>query len=67
VVERLRRAIEVGDLKTGDKLPSEPELARLVSISRSAVHEALKVLELFGLPRCTPGIRRGNVCRGAES
>lgn len=48
VVERLRRAIEVGELKTGQKLPSEPELAGLFGISRSAVREALKVLELSG-------------------
>lgn len=48
VVERLRRAIEVGELKTGEKLPSEPELAGLLGISRSAVREALKVLELSG-------------------
>src|SRR5690348_13268483 len=48
LVERLRRAIEAGELKTGEKLPSEPELASLFGISRSAVREALKVLELSG-------------------
>lgn len=48
VVEQLRRAIEVGELKAGDKLPSEPELASLFGIARSVVREALKVLEMTG-------------------
>jgi GntR family transcriptional regulator, transcriptional repressor for pyruvate dehydrogenase complex len=48
VVDQLRRAIETGELKSGDKLPSEPELAGLFGLSRSVVREALKVLELSG-------------------
>ncbi len=48
VVEQLRRAIEVGELKAGDKPSSEPELASLFGIARSVVREALKVLEMTG-------------------
>jgi GntR family transcriptional regulator, transcriptional repressor for pyruvate dehydrogenase complex len=63
VVERLRRAIEDGGLRTGDKLPSEPELASLFSISRSAVREALKVLELSGYLEVRRGYGGGTFIR----
>lgn len=41
--------IRCGDLKTGDKLPPEIELARSFSISRNTLREALKSLEALGI------------------
>ena len=49
IVDQIKDAVVSGTLKAGDKLPSEPELARLFGVSRSAVREALRVLELSGL------------------
>lgn len=48
VIRELRKAIDRGMLKPGEKLPPEPELARQFGVSRSALREALKSLELTG-------------------
>lgn len=45
----IRREIYKGTLMPGQKLPNEFELARQFNVGRSAVREALKVLELAGL------------------
>ena len=45
----IRREIYSGALVPGQKLPNEFELARQFNVGRSAVREALKVLELAGL------------------
>ena len=45
----IRREIYNGALIPGQKLPNEFELARQFNVGRSAVREALKVLELAGL------------------
>jgi GntR family transcriptional repressor for pyruvate dehydrogenase complex len=45
----IRREIYSGTLVPGQKLPNEIELARQFNVGRSAVREALKVLELAGL------------------
>ncbi len=56
VVDRIRIAIFRGDLKPGDQLPSEPELARQLEVGRSAVREAIRILESAGLLT----VRRGH-------
>lgn len=48
VVRELRKAIVRGELKPGEKLPAEPDLAAQFGVSRSALREALKSLELTG-------------------
>ena len=45
----IRREIYSGTLVPNQKLPNELELARQFNVGRSAVREALKVLELAGL------------------
>ena len=49
VVGQLRRLIEAGKVKAGDRLPSERELAEAFRVSRSSVREAIKTLENEGL------------------
>lgn len=49
VVNQLREMISVGNLKSGDKIPSERELSERLSVGRSSVREALRALELLGL------------------
>jgi DNA-binding FadR family transcriptional regulator len=47
-VERLGRAIRMGLLAPGERLPSERELAQRLALSRSTVREALRVLQEAG-------------------
>ncbi len=49
IVDQIKDAVLSGTLRPGDKLPSEHELARAFGVSRSAVREALRILELSGL------------------
>lgn len=55
VVQLIERMMRDGDLKIGDRLPPEPELARTLNISRSSLREALKGLIYLGLLRARPG------------
>jgi len=42
-------AILVGELKPGDKLPSDRALSEMLHIGRSSLREAMKVLDVMGL------------------
>ncbi len=45
----LQNAIINGDIKPGEKLPSESELSKMLSVSRNTVREAIVLLEKMGL------------------
>ena len=47
-VERIGRAIKIGLLRPGERLPSERDLAEQLALSRSTVREALRVLAEAG-------------------
>ncbi len=49
VAERIMKMIEQGVLREGDKLPSEPELARQLGISRGILREGLAQLKAQGI------------------
>jgi len=49
VLLKINELIEVDQLKVGDRLPSERELAERLRVGRSSVREALRALELLGL------------------
>lgn len=49
VAKRIIRMIESGELKRGDKLPSEPEFARQLGISRGILREGLAQLKAQGI------------------
>lgn len=55
VAEQLSATIRSGELKVGDSLPSERELARQLSVSRPTIREAITVLEVMGLVKVKPG------------
>jgi GntR family transcriptional repressor for pyruvate dehydrogenase complex len=48
IAEHIKDEIELGKLKPGDKLPSERELVKELSVSRSSVREAIKYLSTMG-------------------
>jgi len=49
IVEQIQRLIQQGELRPGDQLPPERELAETFRVSRASVREALRALELRGL------------------
>ena len=59
IVEQIEQAIARGDLKPGQRLPSERELVTQFGASRPTVREALRVLESNGLVRSRPGDPNG--------
>ena len=59
IVTQIERAIFDGDLKSGDRLESERELAERFSVSRITVRDALRVLEARGLVHVKVGASGG--------
>jgi len=55
IIEQVRDLITSGRLKPGDRLPAERELARLLSVGRSTVREAIRAMESLGLVRVRAG------------
>ena len=47
--DRVRQQIAAGELAAGDRLPTERELAEMFAVSRMAVREGLRNLEVAGL------------------
>lgn len=62
VIEQIQEMIIVGKLSKGDKLPPERQLTEMLGVSRSALREALKALEILGLIERKQG--HGNVIKG---
>jgi len=56
VIDEIRDALLRGDLKPGDRLPTETQLASNFSVSRIVVREAMKMLSAIGVVE----IKRGN-------
>jgi GntR family transcriptional repressor for pyruvate dehydrogenase complex len=55
VARRIEQLVRSGDLKAGDRLPPEPELARMLRVSRGSLREALKGLMYLGLIKSRAG------------
>ncbi len=55
IVRQIEESILSGDLKTGDQLPAERELAEQFGVSRTAVREAVKALREKGLVEAYSG------------
>lgn len=49
VINRLTDAIKSGELKPGDKVPPEIELAEALGVARSSLREAIKILSYLGV------------------
>jgi GntR family transcriptional repressor for pyruvate dehydrogenase complex len=48
IVNQIKKLISKGDLKPGDRIPSERELATMLGVSRPSVREAIMVLDAMG-------------------
>lgn len=55
VARRIEQLVRSGVLKAGDRLPPEPELARMLRVSRGSLREALKGLMYLGLIKSRAG------------
>lgn len=55
IVEQIEERIVSGELKIGDQLPAERDLAIRFGVSRTAVREAVKALHQKGLVEIIPG------------
>lgn len=55
VIEQIKEIIKNGELRCGDKLPSERDLCEQLNVSRTSIREALRSLEMLGIVECRQG------------
>ena len=55
VARRIEQLVRSGNLKAGDRLPPEPDLAHMLRVSRGSLREALKGLMSLGLIKSRAG------------
>jgi GntR family transcriptional repressor for pyruvate dehydrogenase complex len=55
IVARIETMIAAGDLRTGDRLPSERRLAEVFKVSRHSLREAIRALEQKGILKSQMG------------
>lgn len=63
ICEQIRNRLTSGALKPGDKLPAERDLAIEFKVSRPAVREALRTLEISGVVSLHKGVKGGAFIR----
>ena len=56
IARRITEMIRSGQLKSGDKLPTEQELAQIFNVGRGTVREALKSLQMLKIIRSKTGV-----------
>lgn len=65
IVDQIRVMLESGQLKPGDRLPSERDVAEQLGVSRPAVREAFSALVTMGLIEVRPGsgtyVKQGDI------
>lgn len=66
VLDQMRRAIESGQFRPGDRLPPERDMAEQLDVSRTTVREALGVLEREGSLAVKRGRGGGFVVQAPE-
>ena len=65
IIDQILSMILTGELKAGDRLPSERQLSESFKVGRNSVREALKTLENLGIVRRHP--RGTTVCAPEEA
>lgn len=61
VSNKIKQLIFEGELKPGQKLPSETQLAEMFQVGRQSVREALRLLELSGFISIQRGVNGGPI------
>ncbi len=54
IIEQFKEMLNKGELKPGDKLPSEREMAEMIGVSRPPLREALNALQTMGFIEIRP-------------
>jgi GntR family transcriptional repressor for pyruvate dehydrogenase complex len=67
VCDQIRGAVERGELVPGDRLPPERDLCTQFRVSRTAVREALRSLEVAGIIHCQQGMGGGSFIKKGDS
>ncbi|WP_188807159.1 FadR/GntR family transcriptional regulator [Citricoccus zhacaiensis] len=67
IIEQIRDRIQSNELKPGQKLPSERDLAEQLSVSRNTVREAIRMLEVSGLVTLKKGATGGAFLTNSNS
>ncbi len=62
IIKQIRNLITSGQLRSGDRLPAERQLASTLGVSRSYVRDAIRKLEFYGILRTLP--QSGTVISG---
>lgn len=65
VADQIKQAIYNGDLKPGDRLPSERDLCQTFGVGRPTIREALRTLSVMGLVEINRG-SKGAVIKEAD-
>lgn len=55
IINQIKESIKNGELKKGDRLPSERNMSEQLGVSRATVREAIRSLEIMGLVQCIQG------------
>ena len=55
VVDQILRLIQEGQLRPGDRMPSEAEMTRMLNVGRSSVREGLRGLSILGVIETSSG------------
>lgn len=55
IIAQIKDNIATGQLKKGDRLPSERQLVEMLGLSRATIREAIKSLETLGIIDCAHG------------
>jgi len=66
IIAYIRGAISSGELRPGDRLPPEMDLAQHLGVSRPTVREALKVLEALNVLESSTGPTGGTFVRSLD-
>lgn len=67
IVAQIRDALFAGELKTGDVLGSEADLAKQFGVSRMSVRDALRSLEAMGIVNIRMGAKGGAIIAAGSS
>jgi len=62
IIQQIKELISSGQLKPGDRLPSERQLSERFNIGRTSVRDALRKLEFYGILKTQP--QSGTVVAG---